>query len=168
MQISLYKNFCALNKGFIFQSKNSVLMTSMHNLLDLTQLTLLNGGSFIDQTAVDLIMKEAIVYAYNERNNRKIILTETHNGLAESIQSLIKAAFVTEREIFELFGIFFKNAYDLRRLLTDYSLVGNPLKKIFPVVGFSEVRYSTYKTLNHQKISLAQDIREFEKKTFWY
>jgi len=167
MNIKNYLNLNNLLKAVIIQKKNVGLSTKNEVLTKIIKITMLQNGYFIDQTAIDFIKKEKIIYQFNNKKNRTVIITTAKNSIIESIQPIIKGAFVTEREIFEFFGIFFNNSHDLRRLLTDYSLIGNPLKKIFPVIGFSEIHYSTYKTLIHQKINFAQDVRLFEKKSSW-
>jgi len=65
-----------------------------------------------------------------------------------SIYNLFLASNWFEREVWDLFGIFFSDHSRLRRILTDYGFIGYPLRKDFPCVGFYEVRYSE----NLQKI----------------
>ena len=60
----------------------------------------------------------------------------------ESIVSLYRNANWFEREAWDMFGVYFLNHPDLRRLLTDYGFLGHPLRKDFPVMGFNEVFYS--------------------------
>jgi len=60
-----------------------------------------------------------------------------------------------------MFGVYFYNHPDLRRILTDYGFKGHPLRKDFPVTGFLEVRYNTnIKSISYEKVSLAQAFRE--------
>jgi len=62
-----------------------------------------------------------------------------------SITDVYKAANWYEREIYDIFGIFFKEHPDLRRILTDYGFEGHPLRKSFPLTGYTEVKYSVKK-----------------------
>lgn len=86
----------------------------------------------------------------------------------ESLCEYFRAANWSEREIWDMFGIFFKKNPDLRRLLTDYSFMGAPLRKDFPLTGFKEISYDeNKKTLRYSKVELAQDFREFEFNNPW-
>lgn len=73
-----------------------------------------------------------------------------------------------EREIWDLFGIYFLGHSDLRRILTDYGFEGFPLRKDFPVVGYVEVRYDeSYKSLVYEPVELVQELREFQFSNPW-
>jgi NADH-quinone oxidoreductase subunit C len=61
-----------------------------------------------------------------------------------------------------MFGLFFRNHADLRRILTDYGFKGHPLRKDFPMTGFVEVRYAdSLKRIVYEKVSLTQEYRVF-------
>lgn len=62
-----------------------------------------------------------------------------------SATAVYRAADWFEREIWDLFGVFFLGHQDLRRIMTDYGFEGHPLRKDFPLTGYSEVRYSEEK-----------------------
>ena len=79
-----------------------------------------------------------------------------------SISSIYKSSNWLEREIFDLFGIYFINHNDLRRILTDYGFQGYPLRKDFPMFGFLEVEYSTpLKQVFYVQIKHLQKMKEF-------
>ena len=86
----------------------------------------------------------------------------------DSISFLYPSAGWYEREIWDMFGIFFHNHDDLRRRLTDYGFKGHPLRKDFPITGFVEVRYSDYnKRVVYEKVALAQEYRVFSIENNW-
>ena len=79
----------------------------------------------------------------HEHNLRIKVLTKFQiNQPINSLTKIFPSANWMEREVFDMYGIKFKNHPDLRRILTDYGFKGHPLRKDFPLTGFNEVRYS--------------------------
>jgi len=105
----------------------------------------------------------------HEKNLRVKILVNFH--LDEKIPSIVKlypSANWMEREVFDMYGIKFKNHPDMRRILTDYGFVGHPLRKDFPLTGFNEVRYSEKdKKVIYEPVKLEQDYRNFDFESPW-
>ena len=73
-----------------------------------------------------------------------------------------------EREVWDMYGIFFEGNPDLRRILTDYGFEGHPLRKDFPLTGFVEIRYDEeQKRVVYEPVKLAQDFRNFDFLSPW-
>jgi len=128
----------------------------------------------IDITAVDFPHKEKrfkIVYLLlsHENNLRIIIKTNIHEKeKVPSITKIFPSANWMEREIFDMYGISFKEHPDLRRILTDYGFEGYPLRKDFPLTGHTEVRYSEdKKKVIYEPVRLEQEYREFDAQSPW-
>ena len=80
-----------------------------------------------------------------------------------SITSLFDGANWYEREVYDLFGVFFTGHPDLRRIMTDYGFDGHPLRKDFPLTGYTEIRYDEEKKrIVVEPLELTQAFRNFE------
>ena len=128
----------------------------------------------IDITAVDYPSEEKrfkIVYFLlsHEFNQRVIIQSSINeNEKIESLTNVFPSANWMEREVFDMYGISFKNHPDLRRILTDYNFKGHPLRKDFPLTGHNEVRFSEEeKKVVYEKVKLEQDYRNFDYESPW-
>lgn len=128
----------------------------------------------IDITAIDTPSKEkrfSIVYNFlsiehNSRIRLKMEIDElTH---ISSITQIFSCASWGEREVWDMFGIFFSNHPDCRRILTDYGFRGHPLRKDFPLSGYVEVRYDdSEKRVITQPIENSQEFRFFDFESPW-
>ena len=105
----------------------------------------------------------------HENNLRiKILINLSSDEKIPSIVKIYPSANWMEREVFDMYGIKFKNHPDLRRILTDYGFNGHPLRKDFPLTGFNEVRYSEKdKKVVYEQVKLEQDYRNFDFESPW-
>jgi len=128
----------------------------------------------IDITAVDYPKKEKrfkLVYLLlSHENNLRILINinideKTH---VPSITKIFPSANWMEREVFDMYGVSFKDHPDLRRILTDYGFKGYPLRKDFPLTGHTEVRYSEEKKkVIYEPVKLDQQYRDFDFESPW-
>jgi NADH-quinone oxidoreductase subunit C len=92
----------------------------------------------------------------------------SENGGLKSVTSLFKSAAWLEREVWDMYGVLFFENLDLRRILTDYGFEGHPLRKDFPLSGFSEVRYDDGdKRVVYEPLEVSQEYRSFSFKNPW-
>ena len=128
----------------------------------------------IDITAVDYpendkrfkVVYLLLSHEFNSRIHIDFFINE--NEIATSLTSVFPSANWMEREVFDMYGIKFKDHPDLRRILTDYGFVGHPLRKDFPLTGHNEVRYSEdEKKVVYEPVKLEQNYRKFDYESPW-
>ena len=128
----------------------------------------------IDITAVDYPANEKrfkLVYLFlsHEFNSRIIIdFFINEKEVVTSLTSVFPSSNWMEREVFDMYGVNFKDHPDLRRILTDYDFKGHPLRKDFPLTGHKEVRYSEDdKKVIYEPVKLEQNYRNFDYESPW-
>lgn len=128
----------------------------------------------IDVTAIDYpsrAFRFEVVYnllsiEYNSRIRIKTCIDEITPLNSSTL--VYSSAGWWEREVWDMFGIFFSGHPDLRRILTDYGFEGHPLRKDFPLTGYTEVRYDdSEKRVITESLELTQEFRYFDFTSPW-
>jgi NADH dehydrogenase (ubiquinone) Fe-S protein 3 len=112
------------------------------------------------------IVYELLSITNNSRIRVKVYINEV--SLLKSSVSIYNNANWWEREVWDMYGLYFQDHPDLRRILTDYGFEGYPLRKDFPLTGYLEVRYDFIKKMIvHDFIYIAQEFRSFAHENQW-
>ncbi|MEQ8655369.1 MAG: NADH-quinone oxidoreductase subunit C [Kiloniellales bacterium] len=128
----------------------------------------------VDVTAVDWPEEEKrfeIVYnllSVKQNLRVRVSLRTDEETPVPSAVSVFNSANWLEREVWDLYGVFFDKHPDLRRILTDYGFEGHPLRKDFPLTGYVEVRYDEeQKRVVYEPVSMVQEFRSFDFESPW-
>ena len=142
----------------LFLKTNSI--TKFRQLIDITT---------VDYPERDRRFQMIYLLLSHETNSRIIIDYNIKEGeVIPSLTSIYPSANWMEREVFDMYGIEFKDHPDLRRILTDYDFKGHPLRKDFPLTGHNEVRYSEEeKKVIYEPVKLEQNYRNFDYESPW-
>jgi len=160
------------------RNEELLIETSDNDLVEVIQFLKSNENckfkQLIDIAGVDYPENEKrfeLIYLFlsHENNIRIKLLTKfVIDQTINSITKIFPSANWMEREVFDMYGIKFKNHPDLRRILTDYGFKGYPLRKDFPLTGFNEVRYSEKdKKVIYEPVKLEQNYRNFDFESPW-
>uniref|UniRef100_A0A914E928 NADH dehydrogenase [ubiquinone] iron-sulfur protein 3, mitochondrial n=1 Tax=Acrobeloides nanus TaxID=290746 RepID=A0A914E928_9BILA len=130
--------------------------------------------NFVFATAVDVPTRKfrfEVVYALlSIRFNARVRVRTYTDEISplESATPVFSGADWFEREIYDMYGVWFNNHPDLRRILTDYGFEGHPFRKDFPLTGYTEIRYDPeLRRIVYEPTELAQEFRKFDLDTPW-
>jgi len=162
----------------IIEHEELLIEINVNDLIDVIQFLKSNDfckfKQLIDIAGIDYPEDEKrfrLVYLFlsHENNFRiKLMIKFQAEQSISSITKIFPSANWMEREVFDMYGIKFKNHPDLRRILTDYNFKGHPLRKDFPITGFNEVRYSEKeKKVIYEPVKLEQNYRNFDFESPW-
>jgi NADH-quinone oxidoreductase subunit C len=164
------KYYLDLNADSVmFTNENQILITNFADIRQLEQVgpfTSLTDITAIDNGVGVTTKRFKLVYLMRNSQEPKRSLVWTQDVIdSEKTKTLSKAfgsALALEREVYDMFGLFFSEHPDLRRILTDYGFVGFPLRKDFPVTGYYEIiNIRPDSSIQYERVSLDQDFRLF-------
>jgi len=157
-EISIFCNHTNIKKILLFLRDNP--STSTETLIDITAVDFPNDENRF------LVVYNLLSVSKNIRIKVKVRVSE--NFSLSSICDIFPCANWYEREVWDLFGIRFNGHPDLRRILTDYDFQGHPLRKDFPLTGFTQVRYDDeLSRVISEPVKLDQEYRNFDNISPW-
>lgn len=137
-----------------------------HITLQYKLLSCISGVDLVSGNYRFSVVYDLLSLVYNTRIRVKLFIDPITSVLSSC--SVYKCADWWEREVWDMFGIYFEGHPDLRRILTDYGFEGYPLRKNFPLSGFVEVRYDeVYKRVITESVILTQEYRTFKFTSPW-
>ncbi|UCH74661.1 MAG: NADH-quinone oxidoreductase subunit C [Rhodospirillales bacterium] len=124
------------------------------------------GVDYPDRERRFEVVYNLVSVAHNQRIRVKVPVGE--NEAVPSVTQVFPSADWYERETWDLYGVYFSNHPDLRRILTDYGFEGHPLRKDFPLTGHVEVRYDDeQQRVVYEPVHLTQEFRTFDFLSPW-
>jgi len=142
------------------------VLTALRDRFGFQQLLDICGVDYPDRAERFEVVYHLLSLTRNVRVRVKVSTDEVQP--VPSVTGVYPAADWFEREAFDMYGMLFSDHPDLRRLLTDYGFQGHPLRKDFPMTGYTEVRYDeTQKRVVYEPVSLTQEFREFDFLSPW-
>jgi NADH-quinone oxidoreductase subunit C len=129
-------------------------------------LTDISGADYPQRELRFEVVYNLLSLAQNQRMKLKVATNE--DTPVPTATGVFSSAGWYEREIWDLYGVFFSDHPDLRRILTDYGFEGHPMRKDFPLTGHVEVRYDEeQKRVVYDTVKLTQDFRSFDFLSPW-
>ena len=170
--VTYFKNLFSKNLKYITVNNNGINLYLREFKLDvfffLKKHHLFQYKQLVDLIVVDKITKTqrfVLIYTFlSVKYNFRVTVYSSINELQHvpTLTKIYASASWSEREVWDLFGIFFSENLDLRRLLTDYGFDGHPLRKDFPLTGFVELFFNDSKqSLYYTPVTLTQEYRNF-------
>ncbi|TPX53749.1 hypothetical protein PhCBS80983_g06178 [Powellomyces hirtus] len=164
-QFSIYKDELTL-----YVAPTALIPTMLflrdHSACQFKQIADIAGVDYPSRANRFEIVYNMLSLRYNTRIRVKTYATEV--SPVPSVTPLFAGANWFEREAYDMYGIYFVNHPDLRRILTDYGFEGHPMRKDFPVTGYVEVRYDDEKKrVVAEPLELSQHLRAFEYQSPW-
>lgn len=165
IQIELYGiQYCFLIQVHLL--KNILFIFKNHFRYQFRVLTCISGMDYPENLYRFKLAYELLSIKYNARLRFKIIIDEITP--VNSIEKIFAGATWWECEVWDMFGIFFLNQANITRLLTDYGFEGFPLRKDFPLTGFTESCYNvTQSRVVYENVELAQEYRVLDYLSPW-
>ena len=167
----LIEDASAQNGELVIRCSVENLIEVLTNLRDdddlaFTQLTDLTAVDYPNRPYRFEMVYQLLSITQNQR--LRLLVAVDEGAVVPSVISIFNAANWAEREVWDMFGIFFSGHPDLRRLLTDYGFEGHPLRKDFPLTGYVEVRYDdTQRRVVYEPVHLVQEYRDFDFLSPW-
>lgn len=169
VNLNLWKEYCLKRNSLEIKVIPDQLIPA---LVFLKQHSLMQFSQLIDIAVSDVPGKKnrfsvcylLLSYFYNTRIN--IVTKINEITPLPSVTYIYESANWMEREVWDMFGIFFAGHPDLRRILTDYGFSGHPLRKEFPLTGFRELSYVDHiQNVRYDNVFLTQDYRNHTNET---
>jgi len=131
-------------------------------------LTCVSGVDFPGYDYRFCVVYDLLSITHNHRIRVKTFVTEIETANLHSATAVFECASWWEREVWDMYGIYFRGHPDLRRILTDYGFEGHPLRKDFPLSGYFEARYDqNKKRVVFDPVEFAQEYRSFNYEMPW-